>query len=229
MGHLQENLGRVRQRIREAAMRAGREPESIRLLAVTKTVPVERIQEVVDAGVDLLGENRVQELLDKHPQVRGPVRWHMIGTLQTNKVKYIYDKVALIHSLDRLSLAQAIDRQAARLGRPIDCLVEVNVAGEESKHGVDRRELISFIRNVTAFEGIHICGLMTMAPYVDDPEEARPVFRDLYQLSREVDELGLQRVEMRHLSMGMSNDFEVAVEEGATIVRIGSSLFGGRS
>ncbi|MBM7867558.1 YggS family pyridoxal phosphate-dependent enzyme [Heliobacterium gestii] len=229
MGHLEENLDRVRQRIREAALRAGRRPESIRLLAVTKTVPVERIQQVVDAGVDLLGENRVQELLEKYPQVHGPVRWHMIGTLQTNKVKYIYDKVELIHSLDRLSLAQAIDHQASRFGRPIDCLVEVNVAGEETKHGVDRRDAISFIRDVMTLEGIHIRGLMTMAPYAEKPEEARPVFRDLYQLAREVEDLRLPRVDMEHLSMGMSNDFEVAVEEGATIVRIGSGLFGGRS
>ncbi|MBC9783287.1 YggS family pyridoxal phosphate-dependent enzyme [Heliobacterium chlorum] len=228
MGHIVENLDRVRQKIREAALRGGRAPEEVQLLAVTKTVPVETIQQVVDAGQFRLGENRVQELLSKYPHVQGPVRWHIIGTLQTNKVKYIYDKVELIHSLDRLSLAEAIHKHAGLLQRSIDCLVEVNVSGEESKHGVPKQELVPLLRSLSSLDGVHIRGLMTMAPFVDNSEEIRWVFRELRQLSLEVRELNLARVEMQHLSMGMTNDYEVAVEEGATIVRVGSGLFGER-
>lgn len=228
MGQIEENLDRVRSRIRDAALRSGRHPEEIRLLAVTKTVSLENIQKVIAAGVNVLGENKVQEFLAKWPQVQGSVHWHIIGTLQTNKVKYIYDKVDLIHSLDRLSLAAEINKYALRISRPVDCLVEVNVAGEESKHGVSEEKLASFLGSVADLEGVRVCGLMTMAPYTTDPQEVRWVFRRLHELSREIATLGLAGVEMNHLSMGMSNDFEVAVEEGATIVRVGSEIFGRR-
>lgn len=224
----EDNLSRVCGQIAMAAGRASRTPGEITLVAVTKTISVDRIQRVVDAGVLDLGENRVQELLDKHPLVKGPVRWHLIGSLQTNKVKYIIDKVFLIHSLDRWSLAEEIDQKARQQGLRCQVLVQVNISGEQSKHGLGSREAVEFIRQAAGLKGIKICGLMTMAPFEAEAEATRPVFRELSLLAKEISSLNIPEVDMEYLSMGMSNDYQVAIEEGATLIRVGSDIFGKR-
>jgi pyridoxal phosphate enzyme (YggS family) len=221
----EDNLLQVGGQIAEAAKRVSRSPEEITLVAVTKTIPVDRIQRVVAAGVLDLGENRAQELLDKYPLVQGPVRWHLIGSLQTNKVKYLIDKVYLIHSLDRWSLAVEIDQRAKQHAIQCKVLVQVNISGEQSKHGLPPGEAVEFIRQAAGLTGIKICGLMTMAPFESKPEDTRPVFRDLSRLAKELTELNIKGVSMEYLSMGMSNDYQVAVEEGATLVRVGSNIF----
>ncbi|AVX31403.1 YggS family pyridoxal phosphate-dependent enzyme [Carboxydocella sp. ULO1] len=214
------NLARVREEIRTAALRAGRRPEEITLVAVSKTVPPEGIQAALAAGVTDLGENRVQELLAKQPELPPGLRWHLIGTLQTNKVKYIIDRIHLLHSLDRWELAREISKRASARGLILKALIQVNVSGEETKHGLAPGDVPVFYREVQELPGLQIEGLMTMAPFVADAEQARPYFRQLRELARE---LGL-----KHLSMGMSNDYQVAIEEGATLVRIGSDIFGAR-
>lgn len=227
MVNVRENIAWVLERIAAASRRSGRRPEDITLVAVTKTVPVERIQEAVDCGLQDLGENRVQELLAKQPHIAG-VKWHLIGHLQRNKVRQVWDRVTLIHSVDSLELAREIDKRATTAGRRVDILLEVNVAGEESKFGLTPEAVLPMVREVTGLPGVHICGLMTVAPLVADPEEVRPVFQRLAALRREVDALHLPGVDMAYLSMGMTNDFEVAIEAGANMVRIGSAIFGAR-
>lgn len=214
------NLTRVREKIRQAALQAGRRPEEITLVAVSKTVPPAGIAAALAAGVTDLGENRVQELLAKQPELPAGVRWHLIGTLQTNKVKYIIGRIHLLHSLDRLELAREISKRATARGVIQKALIQVNVSGEVTKHGLAPADLPAFYREVQQLPGLQIEGLMTMAPLVADPEQARPYFRRLRELAWE---LGL-----KHLSMGMSNDYQVAIEEGATLVRIGSDIFGAR-
>jgi len=224
------NLKEVREEIDRAARRAGRNPAEVQLVAVTKTVSADRIIPVVQEGVVHLGENRVQELTDKYPLLPG-VKWHLIGHLQTNKVKYIIDKVHLIHSLDRWALAEELNKRAHTGGtiNPLAVLVQVNVSGEASKFGLEPNLVPDFVKEAAALPGLRIMGLMTMAPYETDPERVRPVFRGLRLLAREVDRMGIPGVLMKHLSMGMSNDFPVAIEEGATIIRVGSSIFGART
>jgi pyridoxal phosphate enzyme (YggS family) len=219
-----ENLGRVREAIRRAAARAGRRTEEIQLVAVTKGVPVAVIRELVAAGQTALGENRAQELLAKQPQVPG-VEWHFVGSLQTNKVRAVIGKIVLLHSLDRLGLALELDRRAQQQGIVVPVLIQVNVSGEASKHGVPPEEVGPFARRVASLPGLAVRGLMTIAPLVRDPEEVRPVFRRLRELARRLQE-EVAGVEMKYLSMGMSNDFEVAVEEGSTLVRVGTAIFG---
>lgn len=228
MAGLKVNLEQVQDRIARAAQRAGRRPEDIILIAVTKNVPVEMIQEAVAWGIRDLGENRVQELLQKQPHIEGPVNWHLIGHLQRNKVKHIWDRVELVHSLDSLALARELEKRAGAAGKAVRVLVEVNVAGESSKFGLPVEAVPAFMKELTGFTGLRVQGLMTVAPLVDDPEEVRPVFRRLKELAQEIDSLRLPRIEMRYLSMGMSNDFEVAIEEGANMVRIGTAIFGPR-
>lgn len=229
MRDIKTNVAEIQERIAKAAERFGRKPEEIELVAVTKTVSAERIREALSAGIRHLGENRVQELVAKYEELGPVANWHLIGHLQTNKVKYIVDKVVLVHSLDRWSLAEELQKRAAAAGRVIPVLVQVNVAGEETKFGLHRDEVIPFLDRLMALANLKVQGLMTIAPLVDDPEEARPVFRSLYRLAREIDNLHYPRVEMRYLSMGMTNDYEVAVEEGANMVRIGSGIFGQRA
>jgi pyridoxal phosphate enzyme (YggS family) len=223
------NVEQVRRRVEAAALRAGRDPSAVTIIAVTKTRTVEEMEAVLAAGITHLGENRVQEMKEKWPAIGGRATWHLIGTLQTNKVKPALEMADLIHSLDRDSLAEELAKQAERRGAPCQVLVQVNVSGEATKHGIAPEELPAFLRRVSARGWLHVQGLMTMAPLTDDPELARPFFRRLRELAEEVRQLGLPHVEMRHLSMGMSGDYEVAVEEGATMVRIGTALFGARS
>lgn len=225
-----ERVEAIRARVSEAAARAGRSPDDVTVVAVSKSVSVAAMREAYAGGIRDFGENRAQEARDKFPAFGDDVRWHFVGRLQTNKVKYIARHCHLLHSLDRLELAQEIHRRATRCQRVLSCLVEVNVAGEATKAGVAPERVLPLVRQLAGLPGLRVVGLMTVAPRVDDPEQVRPVFRRLRQLAEEVGDQcrDLPGVEMRHLSMGMTDDFEVAVEEGATIVRIGRGIFGER-
>lgn len=226
---IENNISSVRTRIENACRRAGRTKDDVKLIAVTKTVNADRIMEAISCGIDAIGENKVQEIVDKFPRIGQNVEWHMIGHLQTNKVKYIADKVNMIHSLDSLKLAQEIDKRFEAYGRIIDVLVEINIGREESKHGIDQDELIEFINAVRLYKNINICGLMAVAPAFENPESARPYFRKMKELFDDVKHRNIENVNMKYLSMGMTNDFEVAIEEGSNIVRIGSGIFGPRN
>ena len=226
---LQDNLKKVQENIRKACKKAGRNEEEVTLIAVSKTKPLSDLEEILDAGVIEFGENKVQELCDKFEHIKSPVHWHMIGHLQTNKVKYIVDKVCLIHSVDSLKLASQISKEAEKKQVECDVLIEVNVAQEESKFGITTDETLALIREVAALPHVHIKGLMTIAPFVDDPEENRPVFRSLYELSKTVAKEQIPDVSMEILSIGMTNDYMVAIEEGATMVRVGTGIFGERN
>ena len=226
MDGIAQRLGEVRRRIAEACRRAGRDPSGVELLAVSKTFPVETIREAVEAGQSLFGENRVQEALEKIPALPDSLRWHIIGHLQRNKVRKILPLVEAVHSIDSLRLAQHTDRLAAEAGLFPKIYLEVNVAGEASKHGFQPDDLRAAMPDLLALPRLEILGLMTVPPFVSDPEEARPWFQALRTLR---DELSTAHdVPLPGLSMGMSGDFEVAIEEGATIVRVGSSIFGHR-
>ncbi|HYF76332.1 MAG TPA: YggS family pyridoxal phosphate-dependent enzyme [Symbiobacteriaceae bacterium] len=229
MSNIVANVEQIRQRVAAAALRAGRNPADVTIIAVSKTRTIDEIREVLAAGLTHLGENRVQELKEKWPAIGGSATWHLIGSLQTNKAKQALDMADLIHSLDRLSLADELTRLAGRRGVPCKALVEVNVSGEESKHGVSPADLPALLRAISDGGNVLVQGLMTMAPLSDDPETARPHFRRLRQLAEQVRAWGLPGVTMEHLSMGMSGDFEVAVEEGASLVRVGTAIFGARS
>jgi pyridoxal phosphate enzyme (YggS family) len=221
-----DNLNRVRRQIAATALRAGRDPAQVKLVAVTKTVPVEIIRERLTLGLDSLGENRAQELLSKYKELPPGVEWHFIGRLQTNKVKKIIDKVSLIHSLDRWSLALEISRAACEKGLTARVLVQVNASGEKTKSGLHLQEVEEFVTEASRLPGLEICGLMTIAPWTENPEDVRPVFRQVRDLS-----LRLQhnlKARMDCLSMGMSGDYEVALEEGANVLRIGTAIFGRR-
>ena len=225
---IRENIEGIQARIAAACARVGRNPAEVRLVAVSKTKPAALIEEAAAAGQRLFGENYVQEFADKAEQVRAPVEWHFIGALQSNKVKYLRGKVTMIHSLDRLSLAEEINRQWAKLDRPVDVLLEVNLGDESSKAGTGAEEAIELVRRVAELPFLRLRGLMALPPWLDDPEEVRPYFRRLRELARRIEALNIPGVTMAELSMGMSNDFEVAVEEGATLVRVGTAIFGGR-
>lgn len=228
MSAIHTNLQNIRQQIEEAALKAGRNPQDITLVAVTKTVPVERIEEALQCGITHIGENRVQEAQQKYPVIGERVCWHLIGHLQTNKVKYVLPMFQLIHSVDRLNLAEEISRQANQRNMTAKILVQVNVAGEDTKYGLDPAQTIEFVRHISHLPGLKIEGLMTIAPFVDDQEEVRPVFRTLRQQADTIRELKIPGVNMDILSMGMTGDYTVAVEEGATLVRVGSGIFGSR-
>ncbi|MBQ9867145.1 MAG: YggS family pyridoxal phosphate-dependent enzyme [Lachnospiraceae bacterium] len=225
---ISENLDKVQNNINSACMNVGRAPSEVTLIAVSKTKPVEMLKEAYDHGCRNFGENKVQELTAKMPALNDDINWHMIGHLQTNKVKYIVGKVALIHSVDSLKLAQAIDAQAAKVGCIQDILLEMNVAGEESKFGsADIDVNRQLIRDVSELKFVRLCGLMTVAPYVDDPEDNRIYFKQLHDMI--YTDMREFFPEKPLLSMGMSGDYKVAVEEGATHVRVGSSIFGERN
>ncbi len=223
-----DNLKYILERIEKVSLRAGRVPESVRLVAVSKTKPAEAVIEALKAGQRIFGENYVQEFTAKAPLVTESVEWHFIGSLQSNKVKYIAGLVSLIHSVDRLSLAMEIEKQWGKLGKTCDILVEVNLSGEESKAGITRAEAVRLVREIARLPHLRIKGLMTMPPFYDEPEPARPFFRQLRELAESIAEEGIPGVEMKELSMGMSGDFEVAIEEGATLVRVGTAIFGSR-
>jgi len=222
------NLNQVQGRIVAAAQSAGREPHSVRLVAVSKTRPADDVLQAYRAGQVVFGENYVQELVEKAAEISEPVEWHFIGHLQSNKVRQIAGVVTMIHSVDRLSLAVEIDRQWGRQGRICDILIQVNISGESSKSGTSEDEALQLVRAVAHLPHVRIRGLMTMPPFFDDPEAARPFFAALRRLAQKVDSAGIAGVSMAELSMGMSGDFEVAIAEGATIIRVGSAIFGER-
>lgn len=223
-----EQLQAVRDEISKACKRSGRDENEVTLIAVSKTKPVSMIQEAIEAGQTVFGENKVQELCAKYEELPKDLSWHLIGHLQRNKVKYIADKAALIHSVDSLRLAQTIDQEGAKHNRVIPILIEVNVAQEDTKFGVSLEEALPLIEDISGLAHIQVKGLMTIAPYVEDPEENRPVFRKLKQLSVDIRDKNMNNVYMDILSMGMTNDYQVAVEEGATMVRVGTGIFGER-
>ena len=225
---LKDNLLRVRENIETACKQSGRDIDSVSLIAVSKTKPAEMIREIYDLGVRDFGENRVQELTAKYDQLPSDIRWHLIGHLQTNKVKYIIDKVYMIHSVDSLRLAQEISKEAQKHKITVRILIEVNVSGEESKFGVTVSETEELVRNISVMPGLQIMGLMTVAPYVEDPEENSTIFYNLKQLSIDIGRKKIDNVLMDVLSMGMSNDYVTAIKEGATHVRVGTSIFGER-
>lgn len=226
---VKDNLKSVQASIEQARQNSC-EKQEVTLVAVTKTIDVGPIKEVLKEGVACFGENKVQEILSKYEKFPDTVKWHLIGTLQSNKVKYIIDKVEMIHSLDRISLAKEIDRRAKEIGVVMKCLIQVNISQEESKHGLDKAEALKFIEEVAQnFSHIQVLGLMGMAPFVEDAEEARPYFRQLKGLFEEAKNLNLGTGQMKYLSMGMTNDYTVAIEEGSNMVRVGTGIFGKRN
>lgn len=225
---IQDNLDHIRSQIAAACRRSGRDPDAVRLVAVSKTHPAALVEEAAAAGQRLFGENYVQEFVAKTEVVKAPVEWHFIGALQSNKIKYLRGRVSLIHSVDRLSLAAEIGRQWGTLQRTADVLLQVNLGGEESKSGVDAADLEQLARQVAELPHVRIRGLMCLPPYFEDAEEVRPFFRRLRELAGQLETLALPGVAMAELSMGMSHDFEVAIEEGATLVRVGTAIFGTR-
>ena len=228
MSMLLDNLNDVEKRIQAACDRSGRKREEVLLVAVSKTKPVEMIEEIMAAGIVEFGENKPQELRDKYEVLPKNLHFHMIGHLQRNKVKYLMGKAALIHSVDSLRLAEEISAQSVRHQVVTDILIEVNIAGEETKFGTDREEAISLVEEASRLPGIHICGLMTIAPFVENPEDNRTYFRQIRELSVDIAAKKIDNVDMRILSMGMTGDYEVAIEEGATMVRVGTGIFGAR-
>lgn len=228
---VRENYLEVLNKKNQAALRAGRNPEDITLMAVTKLHTVDEINEAIDAGATDIGENKVQELLSKYEDVK-PVRWHLIGHLQTNKVKQIIDKVVMIHSVDSLHLAEEINKRAGNAGLVMDILIEINVGEEETKTGIQAEELMELAKKITdTCENVRLRGVMCIPPYGEDPEVSRKYFRETRELFEKLQQLGLpeDRALIDTLSMGMSGDYETAVEEGSTIVRVGSAIFGKRN
>ncbi len=228
MNTIRDHLTEVRENIRKACERAGRSPEEVTLIAVSKTKPLFMLEEAYEAGARDFGENKVQEILEKAPKMPEDARFHMIGHLQRNKVKQVLPHAVLIHSVDSLRLAEQIDQEAEKLGITANILLEVNVAKEESKFGMMPEEVPELTEQIAALPHLRIQGLMTIAPFVDDPEKNRPVFQKLYQLSVDIKKKNIDNVSMSVLSMGMTGDYQVAVEEGATMIRVGTGIFGAR-
>ncbi|MEA1936262.1 MAG: YggS family pyridoxal phosphate-dependent enzyme [Thermodesulfobacteriota bacterium] len=229
MSTVRDNIKKVRDDIAEAALRSGRKASDIRLMAVTKTVDDERIMAAIEAGVDIIGENYVQEARRKIEKMGKNVEWHMIGHLQSKKSKYAVRLFDMIHSVDRIKLAGELDKRSNMAECLTKILIEVNISGEETKSGVRKEDAITLVKDISTLENLSVQGLMTMPPWFDDPEDARPYFVTLRELRDRIVEENIPNVEMNELSMGMSGDYRVAVEEGATIVRIGTSIFGERS
>ncbi len=226
---LKENLTKVEENIQKACDKAGRKRSEVTLVAVSKTKPVEMLQEIYDEGIREFGENKVQEMCEKMELMPQDIKWNMIGHLQTNKVKYIIGKTSLIHSVDSLKLAEEIQKQAVKHDVTADILVEVNIANEESKFGISKDETIQMVRDIAKLDHLKIKGLMTIAPFVEDPEDNRLYFREIKQLSVDINNQNIDNVSMDVLSMGMTGDYMVAIEEGATMVRVGTGIFGERN
>ncbi|SFI16222.1 hypothetical protein SAMN05192551_107105 [Tindallia magadiensis] len=222
------NITVLKKRIQEALQKSADPSKKVQIIGVTKTIKPEKIQEAMDLGMNHLGENKVQELLTKYEAIGPAPQWHMIGHLQRNKVKYIVDKVSLIHSLDSLSLAEEINKRASKTNRTIDVLIQVNVSGEESKFGVEPNEAVSLAKQIESMNCVRIKGLMTMAPFTANTTITRDCFKRLFELNEKMKELKLAHAHMEYLSMGMSNDYDIALEEGSNMIRIGSAIFGNR-
>ena len=228
MNYISKNIDYIKSEIINSCKKVNRE-NGINLIAVTKTVDIDAINEAIESGITDVGENKPQELARKYDVIGDKVRWHQIGSLQTNKVKYIIDKVYMIHSIDRLSLCEEIQKRAEKINKTINCLIQVNISEEESKQGISKDEAIDFIKTISEkYKNIKVKGLMTMAPYTEDESIIRDTFKGLKDLSEEISRENIENVYMDELSMGMSNDFKIAVEEGSTLVRVGTSIFGER-
>lgn len=223
---IKNNLEIINKKIKKAALRADRNPEEIKLVAVAKTATIEQIEEAIKAGVKIIGENKVQEAKEKYQIITADIEWHLVGHLQTNKVKYAVEIFDCIHSVDSIKLAEEIDKRSLQFGKTTNVLVEVNVSGEETKCGIKPEEVEPFLKELSKFSRIRVRGLMTIAPIVEDKEEVRPYFSKLRELSKEIKSKNIKNVRMDYLSMGMSEDFEIAIEEGANMVRIGRGIFG---
>lgn len=228
METIKTNLEEIYKNIEKAAYKSNRKKEDITLLAVTKTIDTDRIEKAVSLGLNQLGENRVQELMSKYDTFKDRVKWHLIGSLQTNKVKYIIDKVSLIHSVDSYKLLKEIDSRAGKNNIVMNVLAEVNIAGEESKHGISPGEVNDFTDVFSEFHNVRLKGLMSVAPYTINPEENRVYFKKMQKLYIDNGVKKVDNIDMEYLSMGMTNDYEIAIEEGANIVRIGTGIFGER-
>ena len=228
MNTIRDHLNEVRENIQKACEKAGRSPQEVTLIAVSKTKPLFMLEEAYEAGARDFGENKVQEILEKHPKMPEDARFHMIGHLQRNKVKHVLPHAVLIHSVDSYRLAEQISQEAGKLGITAKILLEVNVAKEESKFGMMPEDVEEMAGQIAALPHLQIEGLMTIAPFVDDPEKNRPVFRKLYQLSVDIKKKNIDNVNMGVLSMGMTGDYQVAVEEGSTMIRVGTGIFGAR-
>lgn len=226
---LKENYANVLKNVHNACERAGRKTDDVTLIAVSKTKPVEMLQEIYDCGCRDFGENKVQEIMDKYEKLPNDIRWHMIGHLQTNKVKYIVDKVYMIHSVDSIKLAKEISKEAVKKNVTVKVLLEVNVAKEETKFGLLTEEVLDFYKEIIDLPGLKVCGLMTIAPYVENSEENRQHFVNLKQLMVDIESEKTDNISVGELSMGMTGDYEVAIEEGATYVRVGTGIFGERN
>ena len=225
---IKDNLDLVEQNIKEACVRCGRERSAVKLIAVSKTKPVSLLQEAYDCGCRDFGENHVQEIVEKYDKLPKDIRWHMIGHLQKNKVKYIIDKVCMIHSVDSYDLAREISKRALNAGIVMPILIEVNTGGEESKSGISPENTIDMIKRISILPGIEVHGLMTVPPIAKIPEDNRTFFRMLYKLSVDINEQKIDNIKMGELSMGMSGDYQTAIEENATFVRVGTAIFGAR-
>ena len=223
---VKNNLETINEKIKKAALKVNRNPEEIKLVAVTKTATIEQIKEAISTGVNIIGENKVQEAKEKYQILTTDIEWHLVGHLQTNKVKYAIEIFDLIHSVDSIKLAKEIDRRSLQFGMITNVLVEVNVSGEETKYGIKPEEVETFLKGISEFSRIRVRGLMTIAPIVEDKEEVRLYFRKLRELSKEIKKKNIKNIRMDYLSMGMTEDFEVAIEEGANMVRIGRGIFG---
>jgi len=229
MSQIRTNIEFVKEEIKKTLNKCERN-DDVTLIAVSKTVGVEQIDEALDSGIENLGENKVQEVEKKHPNVSKKAIWHLIGTLQTNKVKYIIKTIDLIHSLDRIPLAKEIDKRAKENDLIMDCLVQVNISLEDSKHGLLAEDVEAFVKEVSLnYNNIRILGLMGMAPFEAEPEQTRPYFKKLKSLFDELSSLSLENVEMKYLSMGMTNDYKIAIEEGSNMIRVGTGIFGERN
>ena len=226
---IRENLEIVEKNISAACKRAGRERSEVTLIAVSKTKPVSDIRQAMDCGITVFGENKVQEIRDKTDEIKEKVFFHMIGHLQVNKVKYLPGRVCMIHSVDNRKLADEIERQAQKHDMVMDVLVEVNMAGEDSKFGIAPEDAPDFVREISSLKHLNVRGLMTIAPYTDDPESNRQYFRGLRELKDSINAMNIEGICMDTLSMGMTGDYEVAIEEGATFVRVGTGIFGERN
>lgn len=228
MAGIKENLETVQKRISETVLKTGRQPGDITLVAVTKTVPADLVNQAIGCGVSVIGENRVQEAVQKYPEITGSVQWHLIGHLQSNKAKKAVEMFSLIHSVDSLDLAQEIGRRALAADKVQEILLEVNTSGEPQKYGFQTGDVINAVSEIKDVKGVKVMGLMTVAPLTEDDQRVRKAFRRLRIIFQEAAKLNLPNVQMKHLSMGMSGDFETAIEEGSTMVRIGSAIFGAR-
>lgn len=226
MGTVKDNLETINKKIKEATLKVNRDPQEIKLVAVTKTATLEQIKEAINEGVKIIGENKVQEAKGKYQVLTKEVKWHLIGHLQTNKVKYAVEIFDLIHSVDSIKLAKEIDKRSVQFKKTIDVLIEVNISGEETKYGYNPEKVEAFLKEISEFSGIRVRGLMTIAPISKNKEEVRPYFRRLRELSERIRDKNIKNIKMDYLSMGMTDDFEIAIEEGANMVRIGRGIFG---